>query len=112
MILDDGTATVYRKVNAASPGEKPVFERRTLTRSRYGVLNYSTDPIRPTDQREETRVDLRIRILQDRRIANHDVVQTENREGLFLYEVNRAYHGRDDDSGELITDLTLEMIEL
>ena len=28
-----------------------------------------------------------------------------------LYEVTRAYHGTDDDSGELITDLTLEVVQ-
>lgn len=113
MILDDGRATVYRKVNVANPGEKPVFENRTLTAGWYGVLNYSTDPITPTDSREETRVDLRIRMLQDRRIANHDIVRCENREGtLDLYEVTRAYHGHDDESGELISDLTLERVAL
>jgi hypothetical protein len=27
-----------------------------------------------------------------------------------LYEIRRAYHGRDDESGELITDLSLVVI--
>jgi hypothetical protein len=69
----------------------------------------------PTESREETQTDARIRILQDRRIANHDVVVFANvnrvQDVLKAYEVTRAYHGKDSDSGELITDLTLQRVK-
>lgn len=112
VILDSGTATVKRKINVANPGEKPVFEYVTLKRSRYGVLNYATVAYSPTGQREETSADLRIRVLQDRRIANHDACVLESNEGSDTYEVTRAFHGRDDESGELISDLTLQAVRL
>ena len=68
------------------------------------------------------KTDARIRILQNRAIHNHDVVvlaQVDavpeaipgDDERVPVYEVGRAYHGADEDSGELITDLSLVEVE-
>lgn len=111
MILDSGIATVYRKTNTAAPGAKPAYQDVEFWRSWYAELAFETAPARPTPDREEIRTDARVRILQNRRIANHDRVMLTDAEGHpTLYEVTRAYHGQDPDSGEDITDLNLEVI--
>ena len=110
MLLDKGIATVYRKENTAEPGGKPVWTNVQIHRGWYGELNFETSPARPTDAREEVRTDARIRILQNRAVNNHDRVTLEGTDGTTTtYEVTRAYHGRDDESGEPITDLSLEV---
>ena len=112
MILDRGICWIYRKVNTAEPGAMPVWVDDVYHVSWYGELNFETNPARPTDNREEVKTDARIRILQNRRINNHDRVLLKTVEGEeTMYEVTRAYHGADDESGELITDLTLEVYE-
>lgn len=112
MLLDSGICTIYRKRNVAGPGEKPRFENVAFHQGWYGELSYETAPARPTESREEVRTDARIRVLQNRGINNHDRVELENARGaVTVYEVTRAYHGVDSDSGELITDLSLELIE-
>lgn len=112
MILDKGVCTVYRKVNTAAAGAMPAFEDTVLTTGWYGELNFETSAARPTEGREETKCDARIRILQCRDIANHDRVEiTANGSETRVYEVTRAYHGYDPDSGEMITDLSLEVYE-
>ena len=112
MILDTGICTIYRKENTAAPGAKPVFADVAFWWSWYGELSFETAPARPTPDREEVQTDARVRIMQNRHIANHDRVELKPVVGLpLLYEVTRAYHGRDEDSGELITDLSLEVIK-
>lgn len=117
MILDRGICRVYRKTNTATAGSKPVFEDVLFHESYYGELNFETSPARPTERREEINTAARIRILQNRGIANHDRVKlekfddAERPEEDEVFEVTRAYHGRDNDSGEDITDLTLEVIK-
>ena len=112
MILDKGICTVYRKKDTAASGDMPHFEDEAYWQSWYGELNYETSPNYPTDAREEVRTDARIRILQNRGINNHDRVELTPVAGeTTYYEVTRAYHGRDDDSGELITDLNLEVVQ-
>lgn len=112
MILDKGICSVYRKTNTAGPGAMPVYTDMLIHMSWYGELSYETAPARPTEGREEVRTDARVRILQNRSIANHDRVELVPTGGtVSRYEVTRAYHGKDDDSGELITDLNLEVVE-
>lgn len=109
MILDKGVCTVYRKTNTAEAGGMPVFADVAYWQSWYGELNYETAPGRPTEAREEIRTDARVRILQNREINNHDRVELAETGGATRwFEVTRAYHGVDDDSGERVTDLTLE----
>lgn len=112
MLLDKGIAKVYRKVNTAAAGDKPVWTNVQIFAGWYGELDFETAPARPTEAREEVRTDARIRILQNRQIANHDRVVLDDASGnTTAYEVTRAYHGRDDESGEPITDLSLEVVQ-
>lgn len=112
MILDSGICTVSRKRNVAAPGAKPTYELDVIHIGWYGELSFATTPARPTQEREEVRTDARIRILQNRSIANHDVVTLDTpNDSATVYQVTRAYHGTDDDSGELITDLSLEVVK-
>ena len=114
MILDKGICTIFRKVDVAGRGNKPRFEYRRISAHWYGELEYATSQSWPTEGREEIQTDLRIRILQDKRVNNHDVVLLQHVQGMTgdedAMEVTRAYHGRDDESGELITDLTLRRV--
>lgn len=112
MILDSGIATVYRKVNVAERGAKPRYADQQIHCGSYGELSFETNPARPTERREEVQTDARIRILQNRQITNHDRVTLQSfmAEDRGTYEVTRAYHGSDPDSGELITDLSLQRV--
>lgn len=116
MILDTGWCKVFRKTNTAAAGSKPAWTDVLLHESYYGELNFETSPARPTEHREEINTAARIRILQNRDIANHDRVKLEKFNGSErpaedeVYEIKRAWHGVDADSGQDITDLTLEVI--
>lgn len=111
MILDKGIATVYRKTDTAGAGKMPEYSDVEIWQSWYSELNFETAPARPTDDREEVKTDARVRILQNRAINNHDRVDLAPVAGdTITYEVTRAYHGIDTESGEMITDLNLEVI--
>lgn len=116
MILDKGICTVYRRTEIAEPGRMPRGSYAVMTQSWYGELSYETSPSRPTEGRDEQHTDARIRILQCTKLKKNDLVilrdlqDFEARDSADLvYKITRAYHGRDDQSGELITDLTLEV---
>ena len=111
MNLDKGICTVYRTANTAAAGAKPVLSETAYYESWYGELSFETSPARPTDTRKEIRTDARIRILQNREIREHDrVALSVYSQDPEHYEIERAYHGRDDESGELITDLSLRKV--
>lgn len=112
MILDRGIAIIYRVGNIAAPGEKPIEGTAEIYRSYFGELDFETSPARPTANRKETQTDLRIRIIQNRKIRNEMRVSLLTGDGKTppVYEITRAYHGTDDESGELITDLTLKEV--
>jgi len=111
VILDTGICTVSRKTNISKPGDMPVYADVPYWWSWYAELSYETAPARPTPDREEVRTDARVRVLQCREIANHDRVTLADQRGReTAYEVTRAWHGLDEDSGQPITDLTLEVI--
>ena len=112
MILDRGIASVFRRRNTAQAGAMPVYAYDLLTRSCYGELEFAAQEARPNGPRDVVRVDARIRILQDRRITNLDAVALADAHAIVpgetvRYEVARAWHGTDEDSGEAITDLSL-----
>lgn len=112
MILDTGICAIYRATNNAAPGAMPVYEDVLICQSWYGELNFETAPVWPTERREDVRTDARIRILQNRAINNHDVAVLDRWDGSTArYRVTRAYHGVDGESGEPITDLSLEVME-
>lgn len=111
MILDSGICRVSHKTNVAGFGEKPRFVDQPFFESWYAELSFETTPAYPTENREETQTDARVRVLQNRQITNHDHVTLSPFRGEIRdFEVTRAYHGRDDESGELISDLSLRLI--
>lgn len=126
MILDNGICTVCRMADAAGPGEMPRKAYAFVCRRWYGELSFKTTPTRPSDGREELRVDTRIRILQHRTVRPGDIVvmadigefaHLEEDElirkagGAPVYRITDAYHGKDDGSPAEITDLYLEVTE-
>lgn len=115
MILDRGICRIYRQVSTTEPGGKPKSEPVLLHESYYGELDFETSPSRPTEKREETRTAARVRILQHRGIRNQDTAELEHFDGTEAkperYRITRAWHGADDENGEQITDLTLEVDE-
>lgn len=115
MILDRGICRIYRKTSITPPGGKPTSTLAEIHESYYAELGFETSPRRPTDSREETETAARVRILQNRLIHNQDVVALTPFDGnpakTEKYRITRAYHGADDENGELITDLTLSLDE-
>lgn len=112
MILDTGICSIFREVNAAAPGHMPVPAWQLIGRSWYRELAFSTEPTWATDNRRETRQDQRIRITQMRGLRQEDRVVLDKvdqlpGQGVTIYKIERAYHGQDDDSPALITDLSL-----
>lgn len=116
MILDDGICTVYAQTDVSGPGGLPRYDKeRVRTQSYYGELEFETSPRWPTEHRKENRVSARVRILQCREIKEDDVCELQSFSDTSgagrTYRITRAYHGTDDESGERITDLTLEVME-
>jgi hypothetical protein len=116
MILDKGVCSIFRKTDSSGAGMMPAPSYSLMHQSWYGELSFETAPMYRTPKREDVKTDARIRVLQNRAIANHDVVVLKQCstviDGDVVYEVNRAYHGNDDENGTSITDLSLEVIEL
>lgn len=110
MILDKGICTVYSASNGAPAGNKPLDVLVERYRSWYGELSFETAPTLPTEFREEVATAARIRIFQNRAVQNRDAVILSTQPST-RYEVTRVYHGRDDESGELISDLNLRRVE-
>ena len=115
MILDRGTCKIYRRTSTTPPGGKPTWTEKVLHESYYGELSFETAPSRPTERREETKTAARIRILQNRNIRYDDTAELTPFDGTNVktekYRITRAWHGNDSESGEAITDLTLEVAE-
>lgn len=115
MNLDAGQCNVYRRTSTTPPGGKPTWTESLIHQSYYGELSFETAPARPTERREETRTAARVRILQKRDIRNDDVAELTPFDGnpakTEKYRITRAWHGDDSESGEPITDLTLEVAE-
>ena len=115
MILDRGLCRIYRQRSITTPGGKPKSAEDLIWESYYGELSFETGPSRPTEMRAETQTATRVRILQNREIRKQDVAELIPFDGTETktekYRIARAWHGADDDSGELISDLTLEVNE-
>ncbi|MBQ7785080.1 MAG: hypothetical protein IJ381_02900 [Clostridia bacterium] len=113
MILDSGICTVFARTDVSGKGEMPRFEYTKKSQSYYGELDFSTDGTWTTQGRQDVVIDARIRILQDRTITQHDAVvlaDVQDTKGVELYEIDRAYHGMDEESGMLISDLNLRRV--
>jgi len=115
MLLDRGICSIFRKKDISQAGEKPRDGYERIHQSWYGELSFETTPFRATEAREDAKTAARIRIHQNRNINNHDVLVllevNEMSETVQRFDVTRAFHGKDEESGELITDLTLAEVE-
>lgn len=118
MILDSGVLSVFRKTDVSAPGEKPSPVYTLIGQSWYGELSFATSPSRPTEGRQELKMDARVRILQDRSIRQNDVAVlyaltefNDHDPALTVYRIIRCYHGQDDSGPTQITDLSLEIIQ-
>ena len=115
MILDRGVCRIYHKTSTTPKGGKPTSVLAVIHESYYGELSFETAPFRPTEKREDTRTAARVRILQNRDIRNDDVAELIPFDGTKVkpayYRIARAFHGNDEDSGEPVSDLTLEITE-
>lgn len=113
MILDSGICRIIVREHAGEPGNMPALEdAETRCAGYYAELGFETSPAYPTRDRVERRTDARVRILQCRDIREDDVaLLTPFASGAERrYRITRAYHGTDEESGEAITDLTLEEV--
>lgn len=113
MILDTGICTVFRAKNRAMSGYMPTRSWEKIGKSWYKELSFSTEPKLETEKREETRTDQRIRVHQMRYLRKEDHVvladvnEYPSLEDHTIYRIERAYHGQDDDTPALISDLSL-----
>lgn len=113
MILGDGICTVFSKADVSGKGEKPRYRYDRKTQSYFAALEYETGSKWTTQGREDVTIDARIRIMQDKAITTSDVVvldDVESAEDAERYEIDRIYHGRDDESGALISDVSLRRV--
>jgi hypothetical protein len=114
MILDAGYCSVYSVGNIAPPGGMPKEGLVLKHQSYYGELDFETAPIYATPGQEDVEISARVRIHQNRGISNHDIAILSTElpppDGALQYEITRAYHGRDPDNGQPITDLTLKKV--
>lgn len=109
MILDKGTCSIFSAANGAQAGNKPIDQLTKKYQSWYAELDFSSDPAYVTDYREDVETSSRIRILQDRSITTRDALIFDAAPDA-KYEITRAFHGTDDESGEPISDLTLRRV--
>lgn len=104
MILDTGICSIYSVANTAAPGNMPMNGVTLKYQSWYGELNFETVP-KNSNMQEVVEISARIRVVQNRSVSNHDVAILSS--GPIQYEITRAFHGIDEENGQLITDLTL-----
>jgi len=106
MILDSGICQIYKVKNTARPGEMPNETLVQIAECWYGELSFESSPIQYTENLEQIEIAQRIRILQNRELQEKAVVIIDGQQ----YKVERLYHGKDIESGELITDMNLSRV--
>jgi hypothetical protein len=112
MILDKGICSIFAVTKSAPAGGKPVDTLTLKYQSWYGELDFSSEPSYETDYREDVEVSARIRIHQNREVTTRDALyfSSASTPTGIRYEIVRAYHGTDDESGIPITDLSLRRV--
>jgi len=106
MILDTGMCSIYKITNTAPAGAKPKDGLVLISQQWYGELAFGSEPIDHTESLQQVEITQRIRVLQNRSITKKAVVAI----GADQYQVERLYHGTDNESGERITDLSLSRV--
>ncbi len=109
MNLDTGICSIYKLENKARAGGKPDIQIviPAISEPWYGELDFESNPKYVTEMQEDVEIASRIRVLQDKRINRQTVVTLADGK---QYKVERAYHGKDEESGELITDISLSRV--
>ncbi len=115
MILDTGICSVFRLSQKEVPsGYMPTMDWTLIGKSWYKELQFSTQPKWESANREETQTDQKIRIMQMRQLRKEDRVVLADVDALpesgMIYKITRAFHGQDDDSPALISDLDLQEV--
>ena len=109
VMLDTGVCTIYETEDASAPGGMSVLTPKlpAMAEAWYGELEFESNPVFQTELQEDVEISARIRILQDRRVNRQTLVDLADGK---RYKVERAYHGYDKESGELITDINLSRV--
>jgi hypothetical protein len=109
LILDTGICSLYAIENTAAAGNMPAIRPvlPAFSQPWYGELDFESNPVFETQMQENVEISARIRILQDRRVSRQTLVVLSDGK---QYKVERAFHGRDKESGERITDLNLSRV--
>lgn len=114
VILDSGILTVFERVDTSLRGAMPRYEYTKKAQGYYGELDFASGGTWTQQGREDVQIDARVRILQDRTITPKDVVVLCDADSLDRYaqryEIERIYHGRDEESGEPISDISLRRV--
>ena len=113
MILDSGICRILAREGVEEPGLMHALEDAEVRfESCYGELGFESSPAYPTRDRLERRTDARVRILQCRAIREDDaaILISFSEGGERRFRITRAWHGADEESGEAITDLSLEEV--
>ena len=109
MLLDKGICTIYSVTNSAGAGNKPVDVLTLKYQSWYGELDFSSDPVYVTEFREDVETTARVRVHQNRFISTQDILRFDENPSD-KHEIKRVYHAVDQESGQLISDLSLRRI--
>ena len=112
MILDRGFCTIYSTTDDAEAGNMPALRPGLVKfQSWYGERNFETNPTN-ADKQDDTEISASVRILQCRDISTKDIAVLSSvlppPGDAIQFEIIRAYHGKDAESGEMITDLNLK----
>lgn len=111
MILDEGIVTVLRRENISGTGDMPKKQEKEVYRSFYGERTVGISRFYSARQTND-RVDLLIRVIQPPvsvKIHADDVCEL-SADGM-RYRIVQVQNLRDEDAGQDVCDLTLEMID-
>jgi len=106
VILDSGICSIYKITNTAAPGDMPNETLVLISNCWYGELSFESSPVQLTESLEQVEIAQRIRILQNRQIAEKAIVAIDGDQ----YQVERVYAGKDSDTNEAIMDLNLSRV--
>ena len=107
MILDSGICKIYKINDISETGEMPKKNLILESKSWYGELDFSSSPIQHTDVSEMIEISQRIRIIQNRMIMKNKTIVII---GADQFNVERIFHGKDEETGELISDISLSQV--
>jgi hypothetical protein len=97
--------TIYSIEIGPGPGGMPAETLKKIKDAWYGELNFEAGAF-ISGMQEHVEVNARIRLTQDRRISNHNIVTLADGH---QYRVVRAYHGVDK-KGQKVSDLSLQRL--